>query len=177
MTTDITIALAQAAEYLKASGQTEKALAAGRHSPGFCLPNQDGAKTSSASILRRGPLLLIFYSGGWCPGCDLSLRALEEVRPLIEHVELRWSPARRRQLRASTVIINLPWGVVVSAHASPSDLHPASALPIWSTTCRRSSVDRASRSSLEITTVSPGTSRLISFSSSRRCFTPETFSL
>jgi hypothetical protein len=38
MTTDITIALAQAAEYLKASGQTEKALAAGRHSPGFCLP-------------------------------------------------------------------------------------------------------------------------------------------
>ena len=36
------------------------------------------------SILRRGPLLLIFYSGGWCPGCNLSLTALEEVRPLIE---------------------------------------------------------------------------------------------
>jgi peroxiredoxin len=84
MTTDVTIALAQAAEFLKASGQTEKALAAGRHSPGFCLPNQDGVKTSSASILRRGPLLLIFYSGSWCPGCSLSLRALEEVRPLIE---------------------------------------------------------------------------------------------
>jgi peroxiredoxin len=84
MTTDITIALAQAAEYLKASGQTEKALAAGRYSPGFCLPNQDGVNTSSASILRRGPLLLIFYSGSWCPGCSLSLRALAEVRPLIE---------------------------------------------------------------------------------------------
>jgi peroxiredoxin len=27
---------------------------------------------------------LIFYSGSWCPGCNLSLRALEEVRPLIE---------------------------------------------------------------------------------------------
>jgi peroxiredoxin len=27
---------------------------------------------------------LIFYSGNWCPGCNLSLNALEEVRPLIE---------------------------------------------------------------------------------------------
>ncbi|WP_176945997.1 peroxiredoxin-like family protein [Bradyrhizobium sp. Rc2d] len=84
MTIDLAIAMAQAAEYLKASGQTEKALAAGRHSPGFCLPDQDGVKTSSASILRRGPLLLIFYSGNWSPGCNPSLRALEEVRPLIE---------------------------------------------------------------------------------------------
>jgi hypothetical protein len=57
MTTDITIALAQAAEYLKASGQTEKVLAAGRHAPDFSLPNQDGVKTSLTSILRRGPLL------------------------------------------------------------------------------------------------------------------------
>ncbi|AYG62256.1 peroxiredoxin-like family protein [Rhizobium jaguaris] len=84
MNADITTALAQAAEYLKASGQTEKALAAGRRAPDFCLPDQDGVKTSSASILRRGPLLLIFCSGGWCPGCILGLRALEEVRPLIE---------------------------------------------------------------------------------------------
>lgn len=84
MTTDIAFALAQAAEYLKASGQAEKALAAGQHAPDFCLPNQDGVTTSMASILRRGPLLLIFYSGSWCPGCNLSLRALEEVRPLIE---------------------------------------------------------------------------------------------
>lgn len=84
MTTDIAIALRKAAEYLKASGQAEKALAAGPHAPGFCLPSQDGVRTSLASILRRGPLLLIFYSGSWCPGCNLSLMALEEVRPLIE---------------------------------------------------------------------------------------------
>jgi peroxiredoxin len=84
MSTDIGIALRQAAEYLMASGQAEKALLAGQHAPGFFLPNQDGEKTSSASILRRGPLLLIFYGGGWCPGCILSLKALEEVRPTIE---------------------------------------------------------------------------------------------
>ena len=84
MTTDIAIALRQAAEYLKASGQAEKALATGRRAPGLCLPSQNGVRTSLASILCRGPLLLIFYSGSWCPGCNLSLRALEEVRPLVE---------------------------------------------------------------------------------------------
>lgn len=84
MNTDMAIALAQAAEYLKASGQTERVLAAGRRAPGFCLPNQDGVTTSLASLLRRGPILLVFYSGGWCPGCVLGLRALEEIRPSIE---------------------------------------------------------------------------------------------
>ncbi|WP_432761442.1 peroxiredoxin-like family protein [Rhizobium mayense] len=84
MNTDIINALAQAAEYLKATGQTEKVITAGRRAPDFCLPDQDGVKTSSASMLRRGPLLLVFYSGGWCPGCVLGLRALQELRPLIE---------------------------------------------------------------------------------------------
>ncbi|MDL2409696.1 peroxiredoxin-like family protein [Rhizobium calliandrae] len=84
MDTDIINALAQAAEYLKATGQTEKALTAGRRAPDFCFPDQDGVKTSAVSMLRRGPLLLIFYSGGWCPSCVLGLKALEEVRPSIE---------------------------------------------------------------------------------------------
>jgi peroxiredoxin len=67
-----------------ASGRVEKGVNGWTTPRSFCLPNQDGAKSSSASILRRGPLLLIFYSGSWCPACNLGLRALEEVRPLIE---------------------------------------------------------------------------------------------
>lgn len=84
MTTDIALVLAQAAEYMKTSGQTENLLPAGAHAPDFCLFNDDGVKTCLAPILRRGPLLLVFYSGYWCPGCNLGLRALEEVRPQIE---------------------------------------------------------------------------------------------
>ncbi|MBR1170139.1 redoxin domain-containing protein [Bradyrhizobium liaoningense] len=52
--------------------------------PIFCLPAQDRVKTSSASILRRGPLLLFFYSGRWCPRPNPSLRAVEEIHPSIE---------------------------------------------------------------------------------------------
>ncbi|WP_157016791.1 peroxiredoxin-like family protein [Mesorhizobium xinjiangense] len=84
MTTDISIILRKTAEYLIASGQVENALSAGQHAPSFSLPDQDGVKTSLESILRRGPLLLVFYSGSWCPGCNLGLKALEEVRPSIE---------------------------------------------------------------------------------------------
>jgi peroxiredoxin len=84
MTIGIEIVLRQAAEYLIASRQVENALSAGQRAPGFALPNQDGVNTSMESILRRGPLLLVFYSGNWCPGCNLGLKALEEVRPVIE---------------------------------------------------------------------------------------------
>jgi peroxiredoxin len=84
MTTDITIVLRQAAEYLMASGQVENALSAGQRAPVFSLPDQDGVKTSLEAMLRRGPLLLVFYSGSWCPGCNLGLKALEEVSALIE---------------------------------------------------------------------------------------------
>ena len=44
----------------------------------------------------------------------------------------------------STVIISLPWGVVVSAHASPGDLNPALALPTASSVLRKSLVLRTS---------------------------------
>ncbi|WP_442894622.1 redoxin domain-containing protein [Bradyrhizobium sp. AZCC 1577] len=68
-----------------ASGRVEKGVNRWTTSRSFfCLPNQDGAISSAASILRRSPLPLIFYSGSWCPACNLGLRALEEVHPLIE---------------------------------------------------------------------------------------------
>ena len=32
---------------------------------------------NSADLLRRGPLVLSFYRGVWCPYCDMELQALE----------------------------------------------------------------------------------------------------
>ena len=31
------------------------------------------------ALLARGPIVLTFYRGGWCPYCDVSLRALQAV--------------------------------------------------------------------------------------------------
>ena len=55
----------------------------------------------------------------------------------------------------STVSINLPCAVVVSAHASANERKPAPAFAIASMMLRRSRVDRASRSSRVTSSVSP----------------------
>jgi thiol-disulfide isomerase/thioredoxin len=33
--------------------------------------------------LKRGPVVLTFYRGGWCPYCNLELRAYQRVLPEI----------------------------------------------------------------------------------------------
>src|SRR4051812_7065936 len=66
-------ALREAAEYLIASRQAERALSAGSHAPVFRLRDQDGTEVSSEFLLRRGPILLTFYGGTWCPTCGFDL--------------------------------------------------------------------------------------------------------
>jgi peroxiredoxin len=62
---------------LIASGQAERALKAGDRAPAFTLPDADGVAVSSTDLLARGPLVLTFYRGVWCPYCNLDLQAIE----------------------------------------------------------------------------------------------------
>jgi len=62
---------------LIASGQAERALKAGDRAPAFTLPDADGVAVSSSDLLARGPLVLTFYRGVWCPYCNLDLQAIE----------------------------------------------------------------------------------------------------
>jgi peroxiredoxin len=67
-----------------ASGKADLALKAGDTAPTFTLKDPDGASVSSATLLERGPLIVSFYRGVWCPYCNLELQALEEARSDIE---------------------------------------------------------------------------------------------
>src|SRR5579864_4431070 len=69
---------------LIASGQAERALKAGDLAPPMVLPDAEGARVSSAELLARGPLVVTFYRGVWCPYCNLDLKALEAARGEIE---------------------------------------------------------------------------------------------
>ena len=60
-------------------GYAEHALKAGEMAPEFTLTDSDGNKVSSRELLAKGPLVLTFYRGVWCPYCNLELQALEEV--------------------------------------------------------------------------------------------------
>jgi thiol-disulfide isomerase/thioredoxin len=64
---------------LIASGQAGRALKSGDQAPNFTLPDPDGKLVSSSELLRRGPLVLTFYRGVWCPYCNLDLQAVEEA--------------------------------------------------------------------------------------------------
>lgn len=52
-------------------------LAIGETAPGFTLPNANGESVSLAELLTRGPVVVAFYRGEWCPFCNLELRALD----------------------------------------------------------------------------------------------------
>jgi peroxiredoxin len=68
---------------LIASGQAGRAKKAGDVAPGFTLEDADGNEVSSAELLARGPLVLTFYRGVWCPYCNMDLQAIEQALPEI----------------------------------------------------------------------------------------------
>jgi peroxiredoxin len=67
-----------------ASNQVDRALKAGDRAPTFTLKDPQGVSVSSATLLKRGPLVVSFYRGVWCPYCNIELQALEAARPDIE---------------------------------------------------------------------------------------------
>ena len=62
---------------LVASGQAGRARHAGDQAPAFVLSDSDGNPIALADLLARGPVVLTFYRGVWCPYCNLELKALE----------------------------------------------------------------------------------------------------
>ncbi len=66
---------------LVASGAAQRAKKAGDVAPAFSLRDPDGNIVNSADLLKRGPLVLSFYRGVWCPYCNMELQALEAAKP------------------------------------------------------------------------------------------------
>ncbi|MBX9665475.1 peroxiredoxin-like family protein [Novosphingobium sp.] len=80
---EIAAAMARADNELAASGIAARALAAGAEAPDFTLKGAHGETVTLSKLLRHGPVVVSFYRGGWCPYCNLELRALQAVLPEI----------------------------------------------------------------------------------------------
>lgn len=61
----------------------DNALKAGDACPAFALTSAEGTFVRSEDLLARGPLVLSFYRGQWCPFCSAELEALHEAEPAI----------------------------------------------------------------------------------------------
>ncbi len=73
-----------ATKALRESGLADKALKVGDKAPVFTLNDADGNIVSSAELLKKGPLVVSFYRGVWCPYCNMDLQALEAELPQIK---------------------------------------------------------------------------------------------
>jgi peroxiredoxin len=73
----------RATDELIASAQAQRAKKAGDTAPEFILSDPDGKPVSSRELLSRGPLVVSFYRGVWCPYCNLELQALQAALPEI----------------------------------------------------------------------------------------------
>lgn len=68
---------------LRDAGVGGEALKAGDAAPEFALANADGQIVASTELLAKGPVVLSFYRGKWCPYCVTELEALREAAPAI----------------------------------------------------------------------------------------------
>ena len=60
---------------LKDSGIEVSTKKVGDRAPSLSLPDAKGDMVSVDGLLEKGPVVAIFYRGGWCPYCNLELRA------------------------------------------------------------------------------------------------------
>lgn len=65
---------------LKATNIVENALKTGQNLPSFALKNIENNPVSLADF-NSDYLVISFYRGGWCPYCNLELKALQNILP------------------------------------------------------------------------------------------------
>lgn len=63
---------------LKKTGIETHALQVGDNVPDLVLPDATGRAVRLSDLRTNGPLVLVFYRGGWCPYCNLELRAWQQ---------------------------------------------------------------------------------------------------
>lgn len=70
---------------LRASGIEDRALKVGHTVPALTLPDALGRPVDLQALWSRGPLVMVFYRGGWCPYCNLQLRAWQQRLAALRH--------------------------------------------------------------------------------------------
>ncbi len=72
----------QAASQL-AADMPQPGLKVGEKAPDFALKDPYGKTIRLSDQLKKGPVVLVFYRGAWCPYCNLQLHTLKDTLPEI----------------------------------------------------------------------------------------------
>ncbi|KUK72222.1 MAG: Alkyl hydroperoxide reductase/ Thiol specific antioxidant/ Mal allergen [Clostridiales bacterium 38_11] len=76
-------AMLETAENLRKLEIEKKALKEGDKIPEFQLKNAIGETIKIYDVLSKGPVIISFYRGAWCPYCNLEIAAYQEILPEI----------------------------------------------------------------------------------------------
>ncbi|GHB90153.1 peroxiredoxin-like family protein [Cerasicoccus arenae] len=71
-------------DHVAKSGVLDTAKKAGDTAPDFTLPNANGEEVNLSALLKNGPVVLVWYRGGWCPYCNMQLHAMQEILPMLQ---------------------------------------------------------------------------------------------
>jgi hypothetical protein len=86
MSPDVIATVQADVDALIASDFARSAVKHGDNAPDFELPGVHGDPVTLFSLLAQGPVGLTFYRGGWCPYCNLQLRAYQRILPEIREL-------------------------------------------------------------------------------------------
>ena len=67
----------------------ESAKKVGDVAPDFTLQDAKGSPVTLSEELEKGPVVLTWYRGGWCPYCNVQLAAYQQILPQIEELGAR----------------------------------------------------------------------------------------
>lgn len=56
--------------------------------PDFLMPDQDGRLVGLSDLLAKGPVVLAFHRGHWCPYCRINMVGLAEVQDRVSPVQI-----------------------------------------------------------------------------------------
>ena len=73
-------------DLVRTSGALDHALKINDSAPEFTLPDAFGHEVSLKTLLAKGPVVISFYRGEWCPFCNIELRALQEALPQMQEL-------------------------------------------------------------------------------------------
>jgi peroxiredoxin len=116
---EISRAMERHIEELRTNGALDNVLKRGDGGPQFTLQSAHGTTVSSAELLRKGPLVVSFYRGKWCPYCNAEVAALaqayREIKALGGELVVL-SPELAEYSKAMSDEQRLPFDVLVDRH-------------------------------------------------------------
>lgn len=111
-------------ERLRASHPASRYLKLGEPFPDFILPDSTGQTVYLRDLLARGPVVISFYRGLWCPYCNLELDALGKAYPRIRDLGaelLAISPQAAASSNRAIRTNKLPFRILIDAGNKVAD--------------------------------------------------------